>query len=303
MATRAEISSIAKDSVSLDIVTYSSRADHLGVKRLQSQFSLCRASSPAKMPDLTLAFFGATGGCACSCLARSIRTGYKCSALVRDPTKLAVALEAQGVAAQEHTSLLKVVEGDVRDIDTVTNSLHIDGRLVDKIISGIGGVPHPQLSLFRPLTMMEGNICSDATKTILAALDGAERAGHKPTIAVISSVGVQHNVPRDYPLMLAPLMRWMLNAAFDDKRDMEEQLKNSIREGSASPLDSYTIVRPTVLADGDSKGMGAIREGVDGHPVIGWSISRAGVGLWMFTQFVEEHIEESFKNTGICITY
>lgn len=255
------------------------------------------------MPELQLAFFGATGGCTCSCLAHSIEAGYKCSALVRNPKKLATALEAQGISAREQKALLKVVEGDVKDGHTVRNTLHIDGRLVDKIISGIGGVPQPQLSLFRPLTMAEGAICSDGTRTILAALGTATGAGRKPTMAVISSIGVQQDLPRDYPLMLAPLMRWMLNAAFDDKRDMEKQLKDSVREGNASPLESYIIVRPTVLADGDSKGLGAIREGVDGDPVIGWSISRADVGLWMFTRFVKEDVEKIFENTGICITY
>jgi putative NADH-flavin reductase len=66
-----------------------------------------------------LAFFGATGGCAGSCLAAALKGGYICTALARTPSKLENVLLSRGVDKTIMASNLKVVCGDVRDIEAV----------------------------------------------------------------------------------------------------------------------------------------------------------------------------------------
>lgn len=90
------------------------------------------------MSQQTIAFFGATGGCAGSCLALALAAGYDAVALVRTPSKLASQLAARGVSHDVMAKHLTIVEGGVRDIRAVKETLNPNGQVVDKIISGIG---------------------------------------------------------------------------------------------------------------------------------------------------------------------
>jgi len=82
----------------------------------------------------TIAFFGATGGCANASLTAALKNGYTCSALARTPSKLSDSLATKGI----ESSNLSIIKGDVRDIEAVKKTLVIDGRVADCIVSGIG---------------------------------------------------------------------------------------------------------------------------------------------------------------------
>ncbi|KAF2481862.1 hypothetical protein BDY17DRAFT_299844 [Neohortaea acidophila] len=177
----------------------------------------------------------------------------------------------------------------------VREVLSNDAKGVDTIISGIGGIPMPQLSLFRPLTLSEP-ICSHATSSLLEAV-GPDTSKETPLIVVISANGVSHTGPRDYPIALTPLYRWLLTGVYDDKREMEALL------GKHLPSEAYVVVRPSALTDGAAKGVSSIRQGDSQRPVQGYSISRDDVGLWLYTHVVAAEDRTGLQGQQMCITY
>jgi hypothetical protein len=90
------------------------------------------------MPSKTLAFFGATGDCAGFCLAAALKDNYDCIALARKPENLSKSMAAKGVSEATLSSHLTIVKGDVRDSEVVRQSLVLNGKVVDTIISGVG---------------------------------------------------------------------------------------------------------------------------------------------------------------------
>ena len=118
----------------------------------------------------------------------------------------------------------------------------------------------------------------------------------QPLLAVISANGVLDEGPRDYPLPLTPLYRWMLCGIYDDKRRMEDILRQ------AKLKSGYVVVRPSVLSNGPSQGIGSIRQGTTEEPSVGYGISRDDVGLWMFQKIIEASSRDDLKNKGITIT-
>lgn len=159
-----------------------------------------------------------------------------------------------------------------------------------------GGVPKPQLSLIRPLTMIDPTICGDATDSILTAMSQTNMPC-QPLLVVISANGVRDDIPRDYPLILTPLYRWLLTGIYDDKRRMEASLENAKTAGG------FVVVRPSALINGESRGLKAIRQGTTKKPVLGYSISRDDVGLWVFENLVQRGEKIDFLNDGVSITY
>nr|POF13559.1 hypothetical protein CFP56_02582 [Quercus suber] len=262
-----------------------------------------------------IAFFGATGGCANNCLALALQAGHTAMALVRSPQKLRQQLAARGVSATMLENQLRIVQGNIKNLKAVLEVLRGDGRPVDTIVSGIGkgyassvlrsrslmsgssgGVPAPQFSLLQPLTMTDPAICSVAVDNILTVLAQTERTQH-PLLVVISANGVLDHAPRDYPLALTPLYRWLLCGIYDDKRKMEAALER------AQPAGKFLIVRPSVLSDGNGKGLAYVRQGDTQNPVLGYGISRHDVGLWIFENVIRPCDRSSILNIGVNITY
>ncbi|OQE14903.1 hypothetical protein PENSTE_c032G01635 [Penicillium steckii] len=120
----------------------------------------------------TIAFFGATGGCANACLALTLREGYNAVAMARTPSKLITQLLDQPGLTQEILDKhLRIQQGDATNIEDVMKTLILQSpnstetsvnsnsnpknfnfhmgetgsnsniRLVSSIISGIGGTP------------------------------------------------------------------------------------------------------------------------------------------------------------------
>lgn len=118
-----------------------------------------------------------------------------------------------------------------------------------------------------------------------------------PLLVVVSGNGVRNEGLRDYPLVLTPLYRWLLTSIYDDKRRMEASLMK------AKPSGGFVIVRASTLTDGASKGLAAIRQGTKQQPVLGYSICREDVGLWIFEKMVREQEQLAFLNDEVSITY
>ncbi|KAJ8605960.1 hypothetical protein MRB53_041253 [Persea americana] len=248
------------------------------------------------MSTRTIAFFGATGGCANSCLAKTIEHGFNAIALVRSPEKLKGQLSDRKVSIDVVEQRLVIVKDDVRDAEAVGKVLDNDGKGVDVIISGIGGIPTPQFSLLRPLTMTDPNICGDAVDCILSVM-AQSKLPKQPLLVVISGNGVRNDGPRDYPLILTSLYRWLLADIYDDKRRMEASLMKT------KPAGGFVIVRASPLTDGPSKGVEVIRQGTMQQPVLGYSVSRDDVGLWLFDNLVRQEGTPLFLNGDVSITY
>ncbi|RDH26970.1 hypothetical protein BDQ94DRAFT_176030 [Aspergillus welwitschiae] len=80
--------------------------------------------------QLTVAFFGATGGCANACLALALQAGYHCSA-------------------------------------SVQKTLYLNSRPVHLIVSGLGGKPRFEYGI--KATLDSPTICQDGIQTLLSA--------------------------------------------------------------------------------------------------------------------------------------
>jgi len=260
----------------------------------------------------TIAFFGATGGCAANTLAKSLQAGYKCSALARTPSKLLNLLETtHNISKSLLDANLTVVQGNIKSVEDVERALVLHDKLVDIIIFGVGGSPKLALSLVRPITLDDPHVCEEGMKAIVEALRDLKQSGQEnaPTVVAISTTGVTDG-KRDVPLAMYGLYHYLLSVPHADKRRMELTLI----EASAtkdSPVGGFVVVRPTLLSDGSARGKDAVRVGweipklVDASgketelgPALGYRVSRADVGNWIF----EEVVQDAPGWNGKCVT-
>lgn len=58
--------------------------------------------------------------------------------MARTPSKLEDFLTAKDVSRESMSSCLRIVQGDVKDIEVVKQVLVLDGNMVDMVVSGIG---------------------------------------------------------------------------------------------------------------------------------------------------------------------
>ncbi|PYI09733.1 hypothetical protein BO78DRAFT_21934 [Aspergillus sclerotiicarbonarius CBS 121057] len=239
----------------------------------------------AEKQQLTVAFFGATGGCVKACLVLALQAGYHCTALARTPSKLHDLLLKNKVSESTIAEYLTITQGNVADIDAVQQTLNANGRPVDLIISGIGGKPRFERSL-KP-TLDNPTVCQDATRAILAA---AQLSPRKPRLVVISTTGLSNK--RDVPVMMMPLYHWLLKVPHEDKKVMEDQIVAEMQKPETErAIDNYLIVRPSLLVDGDGDGLPKLKTGSDTNPAIGYAICRCDVGLWIFENAIRRASE------------
>ncbi|KAF8932876.1 hypothetical protein BGZ47_011136 [Haplosporangium gracile] len=247
-----------------------------------------------------IAFFGATGGCTNACLVHTLNAGFHATALARTPSKLVDMLRAQGITQDLMDAQLTIFKGDISDIhaikDTLTN--HHPGTtgavtLASQIISGIGGTPQIQMSLFRPVTIDNPEICASATKNIITALQEIYKAQpstalHKPSITVISTTGVS-DIKEDVPFGFRILYHVVLADPHKDKKEMERLVIENT--GNGGTFSGSVIVRPSLLTGDQSvkggQGWEKLRLGREEEPAVGYTVHRADVGQWIFEQVVK----------------
>lgn len=253
----------------------------------------------------SIAFFGATGGSTISCLAPALEAGYHCTALARSPLKLIDSLMQRGLSVSIIRDNLSIIEGTATDLEAVKRTIQPGGScspMVDIIISGIGG----KLRFDNPLkpTLDNPTICQDAVRTILTAAREAASSSdsdRKPTLIVLSTTGISDK--RDLPFAMMPMYYWMLKVPHEDKKAMEAL----IRDEMAKPIEErgiseYTIVRPSLLTEGEGDGLAKIKAGVEDKPAVGYAIAREDVGRWMFEVLVKPGMGSLYLSKVVSIT-
>ncbi|KAF2165264.1 hypothetical protein M409DRAFT_24647 [Zasmidium cellare ATCC 36951] len=252
-----------------------------------------------------LAFFGATGGCAGSCLAAALKQGYTCTALARTPSKLTAFMHEKDVDSFTLDSHLQIIPGDIRDLEAVKQTL----AHADIIVSGIGAYPKFQWSPRKPLALIDPAICADGISTILQACQELQKPNakrKKPMLISISTAGVQTpGKPRALPLLYLTFYYWLLAEPHADKVALEAKIHEYMQlQGNQKGIEGYILVRPSILLDGEKKGVGDVRAGLPEDPPVGYSIDRRVDGEWIFEKLVRGGGADGvWRNGEVIVTY
>lgn len=235
-----------------------------------------------------VAFFGASTGVGLSALKHSIAAGLQCTALCRTPSKL------EAIFPAGSTSNLKIIEGDAHDITSVTECIRTeDGNLVDMIITTIGSRP-----IWYKMTLEDPDCCRKGAAVLLDAITQLRNQGATghPYIVPFSTTGMS-KFGRDYPLAMFPIYVWLLKAAHEDKKIMEDRF---IASG-----ETFTILRGSILTDGETKK--TVRVGIEDpkagreSTAIGYTISREDSGRWITENLILKKPQE-YENKILMIT-
>ncbi|KAF3395779.1 hypothetical protein F1880_006775 [Penicillium rolfsii] len=282
----------------------------------------------------TIAFFGATGGCANACLAHTLLNGHNAIALARDPTKLTAQLLSQpGMTQSILDTRLRIIQGDARDTETVMETLIVSSSehtttLVSHVISGIGGtgevvltkpLPCARIPIRIPtmphITISNPHITEETTGALLSALRriADERfacfedyAAVAPRVTIISTTGIKKEV-KDVPVLFKPLYA-TLDMPHRDKIQMERLLAAEQEREKSLLCGGLVIVRPSLLvgdytiaeAGVDSR-YGRLRVGTDRKPEVGYTVRRALIGEWIYREVVEGG-GEKWVGEGVILT-
>ncbi|RMZ79533.1 hypothetical protein DV737_g3372, partial [Chaetothyriales sp. CBS 132003] len=241
----------------------------------------------------TIAFIGATGGCANTCLIHALRDGNSCIALARTPDKLRRQLEEQGVPESLIASRLTIVQGNATQVEDIKKTLvDCSGKLVDTIVSGLGGSPILHFDWCHPLQIASLDnpaVCETAAATLINALtalyhDQPALKATKPALVFVSTTGISRG-PEDVPFWIRFLYHQVLTIPHVDKRKMEDRFR-----GDNHVFRAVTAIRPTLLAGtvnvDDALGLDRVRAGTESRPALGYNIKRADVGHWMYANTI-----------------
>ena len=197
------------------------------------------------------------------------------------------------MSEQTQAAHLRIVAGDVKkDAAAVRATLQdVSGAPAPLIISGIGMV----VGLGGP---SDATICQDAVQAIFDALREL-KPPVAPFLVAISSTGMGQAEPRDVPILLLPLYRLLLGTPHKDKRVMEARV---VEAGREDVIGGFTLVRPSLLTNGKSVGLGKVRAGKVASPAVGYTVRREDVGLWIFEELVVGN-REAWRNEKLSLTY
>jgi len=235
------------------------------------------------MSPKTILFLGATGGVALSALRRSLAANHTCICLVRTPSKLTNLLSL-GPQPSTLPPNLHIITGNAHSVPSLVSALTSPANpssLPDIIISSIGGAFD-----FKSFGIDDPRVCERGIEALLQAIKEARAKGAtgNPQIVVVSTTGVSESGVRDVPLLMVPLYHVMLKEPHKDKKLLEK----GVRESG----ERFTIVRPSLLTDGAEGGK--VRAGVEDvkdrtveSQAVGYTISRADAGRWIFEEVVE----------------
>ncbi|KAL3422246.1 short-chain dehydrogenase [Phlyctema vagabunda] len=243
----------------------------------------------------TVAIFGATGGTGLATLKLALQAGNTVNVLARTPSKLS------DLASQNPN--LHIIQGDIRDVDSIKPALVVNNRVVDVVISAIGMVMERKGLGF---TSADPTICHDGTQTILSALDALEAEADSievpvggPEMVLLSTTGISRR-GRDIPVAMLPLYHWVLQVPHADKLNMETLMI----EGQGRRR-RWVLVRPSFLGDGKSKGLAKVKVSTEipgatedreemrknNDVAIGYAIYREDVALWIVEECVKRNAE------------
>ena len=220
--------------------------------------------------------------------------------VARTPSKLTGLMLAANIPQSTLDTRLNIVQGDARDLATVTatvtppflSTVSPGSPVVDIIISGIG--TPPKLS-----TNLDWTVCEGLAKTLVSALRSLSYTPQQaPYLTCLSTTGIT-DVARDVPLLLMPLYHIALKSPHKDKRAMEAAFE-SINDGKT--LSGFTVVRPTLLTDGKET-TSEIKAGTEKKPAMGYTISRRDVGKWMYHNMIDGNGRSIYKGEKVSLAY
>ncbi|EPE27426.1 NAD(P)-binding Rossmann-fold containing protein [Glarea lozoyensis ATCC 20868] len=251
----------------------------------------------------TLAFFGATGLSALTTLTLALKAGHNCRALVRTPQKLLDLLASSAIPSDQISQNLVIITGDIRDPAAVSKTLFsATDEVVDIIISGIGC--YPVLRGFK-FVNSDPTLCADGITTILSVLSSRPQNNKKPYLITLGTTGISV-LGRDVPWLFLPLYKILLESAHEDKKSMESLITSSF-VSEKNVLGGYTLVHASLLTNGPLLGRAAVREETEGREwsgeAIGYTISRADLGNWVFEACVGGWDEVKGEGRVVRVTY
>jgi NAD(P)H-binding len=215
---------------------------------------------------------------------------------VRSPEKLTNLLKAppHNIPDSVIAANLTIVSGNATEINDVQN-LFSTQTPISLIVSAVGGSPKLQASFTAPVLNDQPTLCGDAATVLVTALKHLAPEP-KPFIVAISTTGIPQgayeNMDEDVPWGMRTLYHFVLQQPHADKAVMERVIAQAGRE-TPSVFSGWAIVRPTLLGNGEAKGIESIRVGWVGKdksgpgPQTGYQISRADVGNFIFEKLVK----------------
>ncbi|KAF4552382.1 Hypothetical protein D9617_10g073630 [Elsinoe fawcettii] len=256
------------------------------------------------MSSSTIAFFGATGGCVGYSLVHALKNGHTCRTLTRsNPDKLKATLRERGVSQDVIDIQLIALQGDAKNKEKVRETLTHNGKIVDKIVYGIGLTTFTYQFGLYPIQLTDPRVCEGTMATVVQATTDLSQqlsGSTRPPLYVVSTTGISKG-PRDVPLLCVPFYKWLLKPMHDDKEKMEELALSSAKTANG-PFGSVKIVRASLLVDGDGYGMESIRSGTEAKPTIGYTIARSDVGLWIYKRWLEPK-QDGDETGAYTVTY
>jgi hypothetical protein len=220
--------------------------------------------------------------------------------VARTPKKLIKLLkEGQKVPASIVDSNLKIIGGSALDLEVLKELLSNNPAV---LVSGLGPAPKFQFS-WQIVTMDQPSLCTNMSNILTTALHELSQEGKlttEPFIVTVSTTGLTKQ--RDVPWAFYALYKWLLHVPHVDKRAMEETLiAEALSESST--ISGYSSVRASLLTDGEKRSSSDIQTGWVKHdkdvdfkagpgPAIGYFISRATVGGFIFEKFIEGNAAE-----------
>lgn len=264
----------------------------------------------------TVAFLGATGGCTLPVLERTLKSGNHATALARNPEKLRKLLvETHSVPESLVASNLRIIAGSASDTSAVRNLLVASPQqktLVDTLVSGIGSLPKVNWSNpLKPFTLEDPHVTETAMRSVEQGLKSLIAEGYRsgreerPLVVAISTTGVSKQ-KRDVPVAFLPFYHWALAVPHKDKRIMEDMVVAAKKEGI---IRDYVLIRPSLLVDGQVKGLYSVRAGWESDdgtsqgpgPAVGYVITKEDVGAWIWEEAVQKN--NQWKGKAVSLTY
>jgi hypothetical protein len=201
--------------------------------------------------------------------------------------------ETQKVPASIVDSNLEIVIGSATDLNVLKELLSHNPAI---IVSGIGAAPVFHASLFKPMTIDQPTVCGDFTTIFITAIHELGQEGKlavKPFLVTVSTTGLTEH--RDVPWLFYGLYKWLLHVPHEDKRIMENNaIEETLKKDSL--LSGFSSVRASLLTDGvknDALQIGWLKHELDTEskegpgPAIGYFVSRASVGSFVFEQYIQ----------------
>lgn len=202
------------------------------------------------MKLLVLGGTGRTGG---PLLMQALQRGHSVTALARDPAKLA-----------NQDPQIRVVKGDVMDVDTLAPAFRSHDAILATLTSGSRS--------YGPVRFF-----TDSVRNIVAAMEQAD----VKRIVYVTSGGVEKNDPV-HGLIMKLIVHPLLRYVYEDMGRAEQYL-------AATSVD-WTVVRPPYLTDGPFTGKYRISERF--APPKGTRLSRADLAHFMLEALQPEYIRK-----------